>query len=269
VAKSRSDNVKSDIAEGMFATRCLVFGLLAGVTANSAPVQFQSAESQTTLMELYTSEGCSSCPPAEAWMSQLKSKPGLWSDFVPVGFHVDYWDYLGWRDPWASQAFSNRQREYAGGWGGGNIYTPEFVLDGKEWRDWSARKGVPGLSGTRAGILKVTSEDAQHWQVSFIPAAGGTTGYEVNAALLVCGLGSDVRGGENAGRHLQHDFVALTLIKRPLARTNGGFRGTFTLAAGRKMPEGRLALAAWTTRSGSLEPAQAVGGWLAVAEKTK
>ena len=248
--------------------RCLVYGLLAGVTASAAPIHFQSSENQTALIELYTSEGCSSCPPAEAWLSRLKDQPGLWSDFVPVALHVDYWDYLGWRDKWASGQFSERQRNYAGVWRSKNIYTPEFVLNGKEWRQGFGQNGVPGLSSTKAGILKVASQDTYHWQVRFIPAAGGTTGYEVNAALLVCGLGSDVKAGENAGRHLQHDFVVLTLINQPLVRANSGFQGTFTMAAGRKTPGGRLALAVWATGSGSLEPVQAVGGWLVPPEKT-
>ncbi len=75
------------------------------LSAMAAPITFQSSETQTSLLELYTSEGCSSCPPAETWLSRLKESPGLWKDFVPVAFHVDYWDYLGWRDPWSSKTF--------------------------------------------------------------------------------------------------------------------------------------------------------------------
>jgi hypothetical protein len=246
-----------------------VLGMLAGVSANSAPVQFQSTAEQTALVELYTSEGCSSCPPAEAWLSQLKDKPGLWSEFVPVAFHVDYWDNLGWRDPWGNKEYSDRQRAYAGVWASENIYTPEFVLNGKEWHNWFGLKGAPGLSGIKAGILKVTSEDTRHWQVNFMPAADATTGYEVNAALLATGLGSDVKAGENGGRHLRHDFVALALINRPLVHQSDGFQTAFTIPAEQKTPPGRLALAVWATRHGRLEPVQAVGGWLVPEEKTK
>jgi hypothetical protein len=245
------------------------FGILAGLSAHSAPLQFQSTADQTALVELYTSEGCSSCPPAESWLSRLKEKPGLWTEFVPVAFHVDYWDNLGWRDKWASKQYSDRQRAYAGVWAGENIYTPEFVLNGKEWHNWFGIKGAPGLSDTKAGILKVTSEDTNHWQVHFMPGADGTAGYEVNAALLVSGLGSDVKAGENGGRHLEHDFVALTLVNQTLARQGGGFRGGFDLAAARKTTPGRLALAVWVTRNGRLEPVQAAGAWLEPSEKTK
>jgi hypothetical protein len=244
----------------------MILGMLAGIAANGAPIQFQSSERQVALVELYTSEGCSSCPPAESWLSGLKEKPGLWNDFVPVAFHVDYWNNLGWSDKWSSKQYTDRQRDYTAAWGSDTIYTPEFVLNGREWHNWFGLKGAPGLSGTKAGVLKVNSEDSDHWRVSFVPAAGGTTSYEVNIALLAADLGSDVKAGENAGRHLQHDFAVLKLIQQPLVRENDGFQGTFTMAAGKKTLEGRLALAVWVTRSGSLEPVQAVGGWLAPSE---
>src|SRR5260370_30783575 len=110
----------------------LMLGVLASVTARADPIVFESPERQTVLLELFTSEGCSSCPPAESWLSQLKQKPGLWSDFVPVAFHFDYWDYLGWRDRWASQQFSDRQRGYASSCSNHSVYTPRFVLHGNE-----------------------------------------------------------------------------------------------------------------------------------------
>jgi hypothetical protein len=253
----------------MILLRCLIMGMLAGIAANAAPIEFQSSERQTALVELYTSEGCSSCPPAESWLSQLKSASGLWSDFVPVAFHVDYWDHLGWRDKWSSKQFSDRQRDYAEVWRSDNIYTPEFVLNGKEWHNRFGLKSAPGLSTTKAGILKVASQDNHHWQVNFLPAAGGVSGYDVTVALLDSEVGSEVRAGENKGRHLRHDFAALTLAKRPLAGKDGAFQGDFTLDITPKASNGRLALAVWVTRSGRLEPEQAVGGWLPGAEKTK
>ncbi|MDQ3115241.1 MAG: DUF1223 domain-containing protein [Verrucomicrobiota bacterium] len=76
---------------------------------------------RTHLLELFTSEGCSSCPPAEAWLSKLKDDPGLWRDFVPLAFHVDYWDRLGWRDPFASKVWTSRQYEYSARWKSSNV----------------------------------------------------------------------------------------------------------------------------------------------------
>src|SRR5216684_4742881 len=188
---------------------CLPLMAVFSVNAQSALVTFQSATEQTALLELYTSEGCSSCPPAEAWLSGLKKSPGLWKDFVPLAFHVDYWDYLGWRDPWASTSFSDRQRNYAKQWRSESIYTPGFVLNGKEWRDWSGRKDGPKSGGAKAGVLKVSSSGTNRWQVSFAPANSDGASYEVHAALLAGGSSSGVKAGENRGRLLSHDFVVL------------------------------------------------------------
>src|SRR5271154_4189044 len=110
----------------MFPVRCIILASLVSLAASGAPIEFHSPERQVALLELYTSEGCSSCPPAETWLSGLKDAPGLWSNFVPLAFHVDYWDYLGWKDKWANQQFSERQRDYASLWAAKNIYTPEF-----------------------------------------------------------------------------------------------------------------------------------------------
>src|SRR5262245_2566606 len=132
---------------------------------------FRSDEKQTTLLELYTSEGCSSCPSAESWLGRLKTDQTLWKAVVPVAFHVDYWDYLGWRDPWAAKSFSERQRSYAAAWSAASVYTPGFVLNGKEWRAWSSQKAPPQSHNESVGVLKVSSTDTEHWLVSFAPAA--------------------------------------------------------------------------------------------------
>src|SRR6266581_5068954 len=87
--------------------------LLAEQPGSSPPATtFESGEARTMLVELFTSEGCSSCPPADAWISQLKESPDLWKKIVPVAFHVDYWNNLGWRDRFAKPEFTARQRRY-------------------------------------------------------------------------------------------------------------------------------------------------------------
>src|SRR5450432_4372054 len=97
---------------------------LSAPMAVAAETRFESGPQQSALVELYTSEGCSSCPPAEAWMSRWKNDPGLWKKFVPVAFHVDYWDRLGWRDRFSSGEWTARQSRYASLWGSGSVYTP-------------------------------------------------------------------------------------------------------------------------------------------------
>src|SRR5580765_4331045 len=136
------------------------------LNAQSNPVLFESVDRKATLLELFTSEGCSSCPPAESWLSRLKESPGLWKEFVPVAFHVDYWDYLGWRDPWSSKTFTDRQHAYANAWRSDSVYTPGFVFNGKEWRAWARSKSVPSTA-VISGLLKVTSADLKNWDVSF------------------------------------------------------------------------------------------------------
>jgi hypothetical protein len=233
--------------------------LLAGIAYSRAePVVFQTTETRVGLLELFTSEGCSSCPPAEKWLSGLKDSHGLWNEFVPVALHVDYWDYLGWRDPWASSQFTARQHAYASSWRADSVYTPGFVLDGKEWRDWSNSKG-PSPSKTKAGVLKVSSQDLTHWSVTFIPATPAAGECEVHAALLANSLTSDVKAGENRGRRLNHDFVATDLVSSPLKANADKLEGQFTVTQGQAT---RRALAVWVSHKGTLEPLQAVGGWL-------
>ena len=143
------------------------------VHAQSSPgsklVRFESLEKRTALLELYTSEGCSSCPPAEAWLSRIRDSPGLWKEFVPVAFHVDYWDRLGWADRWATIEHSERQRAYAKSWRKDSVYTPGFVLNGSEWRDWPSNRDLPPAPVTMAGVLKVVSADAIRWASSSRP----------------------------------------------------------------------------------------------------
>src|ERR1700677_1386741 len=80
-------------------------------------LDLKSSPLQQNLVELYSSEGCSSCPPAESWGGSLRQDSGLWKKFVPVEFHVNYWDDLGWKDPYASNEFTDRQKNYAALWG--------------------------------------------------------------------------------------------------------------------------------------------------------
>jgi hypothetical protein len=242
---------------------CLSAMFVSAVNAQNTSLTFQSCVKQTALVELYTSEGCSSCPPAETWLSRLKESPGLWKDFVPLAFHVDYWDYLGWRDPWASKSFSDRQRDYAKQWRSESIYTTGFLLNGKEWRDWSGRKDGPKSTGVNAGILTVTSSDTNRWQVCSAPANAASADYEVHAALLAGGLSSNVSAGENRGLLLRHDFVVLTIAKASLVRGGDVAQGEFVLNKPRSAAESALALAVWITPAGRLEPLQATGGWLA------
>jgi hypothetical protein len=238
---------------------CLLFSCL---SASAASVEFQSSQRQVSLLELYTSEGCSSCPPAETWLSKLKGSQGLWNEFVPVAFHVDYWNNLGWKDRFSDEQYTERQKSYAQLWSASDIYTPEFVLNGKEWHDWLGFRGAPSSTASQPGVLQVQSGDGKHWAATFLPGPGDVSHYQVTAAVLASDVGSDVSAGENSGRHLNHDFAALFLITRPLTSQTNGFQGKFIIDPQPKGITGRLALAIWVTREGQLAPLQATGGWL-------
>jgi hypothetical protein len=229
--------------------------------APAEPVVFRSGPEQVSLLELYTSEGCSSCPPAEAWLTRLTNSPGLWTDFAPVAFHVDYWNDTGWRDPWSAPEFTERQRAFARLWRSQNYYTPEFVLNGREWQTWSSQRGFPPRRRAYQGVLEISSTNHLCWSVSFQPAAAGGE-YQIHLALLAGGLSSQVRAGENRGRTLEHEFAALELAQARLATSNGMARGKCILDAPRPAPETNLALTAWVTRPGEMTPLQATGGWL-------
>ena len=245
----------------------VLLGLPAGLV-NAEIIQFQSATNQTALLELYTSEGCSSCPPAETRLSRLKESPRLWRDFVPVAFHVDYWDYLGWRDPFASGAYTKRQHAYAELWRSRSVYTPGFVLDGKEWGGTSRADGPPRSASKPAGILTARSEDGRRWTLRFEPAAGiSSSAFEFHAALLGCDLITDVKAGENRGRKLEHDFVALTTAKAAASRSGDVFQGVVSLSPPARISPKRLAVAAWVTAAGDPRPVQAVGNWLPAANR--
>jgi hypothetical protein len=230
----------------------LLLGLSA-VVATAEPIKFSSGLNRVHLLELYSSEGCSSCPPAEQWLSELRSSPGLWRDFVPGGFHVDYWDRLGWRDRFASKANTVRQYAYSSQWRSDTVYTPEFVLDDAEWRK-SSGQNLPVLSAERAVELAVAYTDDGTCRVTF-PATGK---FDVYVALLGNEISSDVRAGENQGRILRHDFVVLK--QKTGVLEHGSVELTLTQTAGDGIS--RHALAVWVSRSGELAPIQATGGWL-------
>ncbi len=233
--------------------------VISAMPSLAEPLTFESAETPATLIELFTSEGCSSCPPADAWVSTLKTSPDLWKKFVPVVFHVDYWDRLGWPDRFASAANTERQRRYAAAWGSNSVYTPGFVANGREWRGGGPRAGLPAASSAKVGRLTITLRENAA-DVSFTPSVAGTRPVLAEVALLGSELTSDVKRGENSGHKLRHDFTVLQIASVPLRFADGQFTATVPLPA--KTAERPAALAAWVTSGESQPPVQAAGGWL-------
>jgi hypothetical protein len=227
----------------------VIFALGFAFHTQAADRIFASGPQRTHLLELFTSQGCSSCPPAEAWLSKLKGEPRLWKDFVPVAFHVDYWDRLGWRDPFAAKEWTARQYQYSANWKSESVYTPGFVLDGRELRD----RTVPTSSNDKPGVLKllVTNDKII---AGFVPTNGGMQDVDLHVAALGFDLMTKVTAGENTGRNLRQDFIVLSLAHQKIVDGKAEVSLNADMHAG--------AIAAWITPPNQLEPIQAVGGWL-------
>jgi hypothetical protein len=236
-----------------------VFTLSVG-TMSAEEIKLSSSPQQTALVELYTSEGCSSCPPAEAWMSRLKDDADLWKRFVPVSFHVDYWDRLGWRDRFSSKRWTERQSRYAALWNSESVYTPAVVVNSREERDWS-RVSLSQPNEKQVGVLRVTSSDGKTFALEFRPADRTASDWDAHLALLASDITTDVRAGENSGRNLKHDFVVLDLQNGEMKADSGAASARLTISAPlENVP--RRAIAAWVTQRGELPARQATGGWL-------
>ena len=242
-------------------TLICLFDTFGGLTG-AEPLKLQSGRMQTALLELFTSEGCSSCPPAEVWFSKLKDSPKLWKEFIPVAFHVDYWDHLGWKDPFSSKTFSERQGKYAAAWQNESIYTPGFVWSSIEWRGWFKREELPGATRPNVGVLTATSEDLRRWMIQFEPTTMNRVAYDVRAALLGFDLTSKVAAGENKGRVLTHDFAVLSWVESSLNKQGNTYRGEFVFPRKLSLVPKRTAIAIWVEPTKSIGSVQAVGGWL-------
>jgi hypothetical protein len=165
------------------------------------------------VVELFTSEGCSDCPPADAVLERLdRTQPVASAQVIALGEHVDYWDDIGWRDPFSSHAWSERQNEYAGHFGAGTIYTPQMVVDGRIQFVGSDERGALRAieSAARAPKTPVTISAAR-FDGGGVTLHVETGAAPTDAALLIAiedeSDVSSVSRGENSGRTLHHIAV--------------------------------------------------------------
>jgi hypothetical protein len=199
------------------ATLGAVLGLSTIAPAHAMQCQAQSPAHTVAVAELYTSEGCNSCPPADKWFSALAAEGFDSSKVVQLGLHVDYWDYIGWKDEFANPAFTDRQKDWSGAHRSRTIYTPQLVLDGKDFRNYgqfaawvaqtnkrpaeadiklSFEEGDGAKPGTKSLMLKANAQLKA-------PASGAS----LYVALTQNKLVTPVKRGENAGVTLKHDHV--------------------------------------------------------------
>jgi hypothetical protein len=233
--------------------RILLLLMVSTGAVQAAPVVLDSGARQVTLLELYTSQGCSSCPPAERWLNEYVHDADLWHKIVPVALHVDYWDYVGWKDPFASPENGARQRGYASAGRARGVYTPGFFSNGREWRGWTLRL-PPRAADRTPGHLHAVIENGT-LRAEF-PAAGRPL--DLHVAMLGSGIETEVKRGENHDRTLPQEFV---LLAHAVHRSDNG-SWQLPLPALADTDARRHAIALWVSRVGELPPLQATGGWL-------
>jgi hypothetical protein len=194
-----------------------------GITALtlSMPMHAQQCTAKSpahtlALVELYTSEGCDSCPPADKWLRTLTAARAPQS-VVPLALHVDYWDYIGWKDPYARPQFAVRQREISAVSGKTFVYTPQVVLNGRDYRRWGGSEFFDDVKKTNAQPARATIEISMNTQpdgriearaTANVPGAQDRADAVLHVAVYQNGLSTTVAAGENRGKTLQHDFVA-------------------------------------------------------------
>jgi hypothetical protein len=238
-------------------SRVIALFLLCASGAGYGETVFESPNEPVRLVELFTSEGCNSCPPADAWLSSLRTADGLWSRYVPVAFHVTYWDSLGWRDRFGQRTFDTLHATTAA-LAGAPVYTPGVFVAGREWRAWRhAPLAIDSPPDNPVGVLKADVGDAIATVTFDSPKA--FTQLNVDLAWLQANQITQVRRGENAGKSLHHEFVARTLHCAPMQMSNGIWRASVPTSAIDKRTA--QAIAIWVV-DGAGQPIQATGGWL-------
>ncbi len=191
------------------------------------PLPINSSKTRAVLAELYTSEGCNSCPPADKWFSTVDTTD---KTIIPIAFHVDYWDYIGWKDRFAKPDFSVRQREMASLAGKRSVYTPQLLLNGRDTSYWHDAKRI---SASRIEAQREQSNIELGLRVAFregVLAIETDTTFEspvdrkesvLFVAVTENSLATDVKAGENRGVSLRHDHVVRELIGPISLRAEG------------------------------------------------
>lgn len=213
------------VAVGLLVVSISVTGRMTTTPAaekKRAPVAAKSTRAPV-IVELFTSEGCSSCPPADALLSRLdRTQPVAGAEVIPLAMHVDYWNYLGWSDPYSSSSFSERQGEYARAYGKDGVYTPQMIVDGvKEFPGGNsglAADAIAKAAGTpkaETQITRAAEQPAEGVRLAIslkdIPKLTEGDAAYVLLAVTESNLSTDVARGENAGRRLAHVGVVRSL----------------------------------------------------------
>ena len=207
---------------GVIVVGCLVWGMGASSRVQTPNAQATGAR-EPVVVELFTSEGCSTCPPADALLAELDARQPLGSaEVIALEEHVDYWDEQGWIDPFSSAAWTARQNEYVGTLHNGNPYTPQMVVDGVEGfvggRGGTARQAIEKASAIKKSKVEISEvSPVQNKSASFkvsvekLSSIAHKDTAEIILVITESGLHSSVKAGENKGKELQHAPVVRAL----------------------------------------------------------
>lgn len=196
----------------------LFLGWCFALAVDAAQCTARSEAHTAVLVELYTSEGCSSCPPADRWLSSLRSRGYVPERVVPIALHVDYWDYIGWKDPYARRDFSLRQRKLTRLQRMALVYTPQVLLQGRDFRGWGSAafdeavariNAKPAAADLSLEIAAIRSDGLLVRAAVVLRDSAQTADAALYLAAYESGLSSRVTAGENRGRTLPHDYVVL------------------------------------------------------------
>ena len=238
--------------------------LMLGPAAAMADCTARSPDHSVALLELYTSEGCDSCPPADRWLSRFNQASGS-NRVVPLALHVDYWDRLGWKDRFASPIFTERQREEMRRQYSSFVYTPQILLQGRDFPQWQSGGDPAGaIAAINArparAIIEIGAEPHPNGvKVNLrvrVPDPRDRAHAIVAVALVQSGLVSDVKTGENAGKRLAHDHVVRQWRAGPSLDANGEAVAQLTLML--PADPGPLTIVAFAENSANGEVLQAL-----------
>lgn len=194
-------------AQSMVAAACALIGAYVPVQvfAQAVTCNATSGKSVPAIVELYTSEGCNSCPPADRWLSKLVAKPDAATRMIALAFHVDYWDYIGWRDVYARAEYGVRHSALVRANGSTTVYTPQIFVNGRDDRTWRMELTQFEATPSRAS-LEVTADWADG-RLAFRGRVVEGDAVRIRYAVAQNGIVTNVKRGENAGEMLKQDAV--------------------------------------------------------------
>ncbi len=234
----------------MRALLTVALALIGSTAAAESLCSAHSGPQRTSLIELYTSEGCNSCPPADRWLAALPADPA----WIALAFHVDYWDQLGWKDRFGSPEYSQRQRVSAHKRGSRRVYTPQVLADGLEHVRWYSQ-ALPRRDQNDSPVMTLSLREWGTGQAELEVLSDPSVIEHalINAAIVETGLSTDVRNGENGGRTLQHAHVV-----RSWTYGDGAERVRLQLPIPTDLSQAHSSVVAWIEERDSGVPLQAL-----------